>query len=103
MSRILRQIKARRLELGFKQNDMPMRIGMSRQQYNRLELKGNPRLETLELLAKGLNSELILIPQDKLVAVTAILESGDLDSPSGQEIAHKNLVDNPWEGLLGDD
>ena len=93
MNRILRQIKARRLKLGLKQNHMLMRIGMSRQQYNRLELKGNPRLETLELLAKGLNSELILIPQEKLVAVTAILEDGDLDSVSRQEIAHKNF----WE------
>jgi len=103
MNRILHQIKTRRLRLGFKQNDMLMRIGMSRQQYNRLELKGNPRLETLELLAKGLNSELILIPQEKIVAVRAILESEDLDSASQQELAHKNLVDNPWEGLLDGD
>ena len=103
MSGILRQIKTRRLKLGFKQNDMPMRIGMSRQQYNRLELKGNPRLETLELLAKGLNSELILIPQEKLVAVRAILESEDLDSLRRQEEEHKKLVDNPWEGLLNED
>lgn len=103
MNRILRQIKARRLKLGFKQNDMPMRIGMSRQQYNRLESKGNPRLETLELLAKGLNSELFLIPQEKLVAVKAILESEDLGSASQQKLAHENLVNNPWEGLLGDD
>lgn len=76
---------------------------MSRQQYNRLELKGNPRLETMELLAKGLNSELMLIPQEKIITVRAILETEDLDSVSQQELAHKNLVANPWEGLLNDD
>lgn len=58
---------------------MPLRIGISRQQYQRLEAKGNPRLDTLELIAKGLNSELILIPNEKLGAVMAIL-SGDPDS-----------------------
>ena len=39
---------------------------MSRQQYQRLESKGNPRLDTLELIANGLNSELLLVPNEKL-------------------------------------
>ena len=41
-----------------------MRICVARQQYQRLEAKGNPQLGTLELIAKGLNSELMLIPKD---------------------------------------
>lgn len=59
--------------MGFKQNDMPLRIGVSRQQYQLLETKGNPRLDTLELIAKGLNSEILLIPNEKLSAVIAML------------------------------
>ena len=47
MKTLLQQIKARRLFLGLKQNNMPLRIGVSRQQYQRLEAKGNPRLDTL--------------------------------------------------------
>ena len=66
---LLQQIKKRRLTLALKQNDMMMRVGISRQQYQRLESKGNPRLDTLELIAKGLNSELLLIPKEKLNAV----------------------------------
>ena len=62
MDSLLKQIKKRRLELAFKQHDMMMRVGMSRQQYQRLESKGNPRLDTLELIAKGLKSELLFIP-----------------------------------------
>ena len=54
---LLQQIKQRRLILNFKQSDMLLRVGVSRQQYQRLEAKGNPRLETLELIAQGLNSE----------------------------------------------
>ncbi len=47
---------------------MMLRVGISRQQYQRLESKVNPRLDTLDLIAKGLKSELLLIPQEKLNA-----------------------------------
>lgn len=80
MKTLLLQLKERRLYLGLKQNDMVMRIGVSRQQYQRLESKGNPRLETLELIAKGINSEVLLIPKEKLSAVLTILEGNELDS-----------------------
>jgi len=115
MNSILQQIKQRRLTLGLKQNDMMLRVGVSRQQYQRLESKGNPRLDTLELIAKGLNSELMLIPREKLSAVMALLEQESLEpnnkhvtpaakSPgSSQEEVRKSLSDDPWQGLLGDD
>src|SRR6056300_644768 len=82
MGDLLQQLKHRRLEMGLKQNDMMLRIGISRQQYQRLESKGNPRLDTLELVAKGLQSELVLIPQEKLNAVLAVLADDTL-SPTG--------------------
>lgn len=104
MTPLLQQLKARRTQLGFKQSDMLMRIGMSRQQYQRLEAKGNPRLDTLELLAKGLNAELLLIPQDKLEAVKALLECPSADAAREHEAAqYQDLVDNPWQGLLDED
>lgn len=93
---LLQQLKKRRLKLGLKQNDMMLRMGISRQQYQRLEAKGNPRLETLELVAKGLNSELMLIPKEKLSAVRAVLES-DISEPQDQK---KDLSEDPWQGLL---
>ena len=97
MASILDQIKSRRLELGFRQSDMQMRIGVSRQQYQRIEAKGNPRLDTLELITKGLNAELMLIPNDKLTAVQALLDGSQTLQP-----ADDDLVSNPWKGLLGD-
>lgn len=95
MSSLLEQLKARRLALGMKQHDMMLRVGMSRQQYQRLESKGNPCLGTLALLAKGLTSELMLIPQEKLDAVRAVL--GGADASSSKEGA---ISDDPWKGLL---
>jgi transcriptional regulator with XRE-family HTH domain len=106
---LLEQIKKRRIVLALKQHDMMLRVGISRQQYQRLESKGNPRLDTLELIAKGLKSELLLIPQEKLNAVLAVLADDNLSStgaptkPSqmGKE-KNKSLTDDPWQGLLGE-
>lgn len=112
MSPILHQIKLRRLALGLKQNDMLLRVGVSRQQYQRLESKGNPRLDTLELIAKGLNSELMLIPKEKLGAVMALLEQESSELGKAHVSQEKNTVredvknrlsDDPWQDLLGDE
>ncbi len=102
MSSLLNQIKKRRLALGFKQTDMQERVGIMRQVYQRLESKGNPRLTTLELVATGLNSEIMLVPLDKVAAVQALLE----DSSGGQlESAMKieSLEDDPWNDILDND
>jgi transcriptional regulator with XRE-family HTH domain len=115
MRSLLQQLKKRRLALALKQNDMMLRVGISRQQYQRLESKGNPRLDTLELIAKGLNSELMLIPKEKLSAVQAVLERESsglnekalaLNSQSMEktpEQPKKSLSEDPWKGLLGDE
>ena len=103
---LLQQIKQRRLILNFKQSDMLLRVGVSRQQYQRLEAKGNPRLETLELIAQGLNSELMLIPKEKLNAVLAVLEGDDLvlaQQSVDRETNSKTLSDNGWQDFLGND
>ena len=105
MKSLLQQIKVRRQALGLKQNDMQLRIGVSRQQYQRLEAKGNPTLDTLELIAKGLNSEILLIPNDKLSAVLAVLDSEagiDPKKTTAKEVK-KSVSDDPWHGLLGDE
>jgi len=97
MGDLLHQLKYRRLEMGLKQNDMMLRIGVSRQQYQRLESKGNPRLDTLELVAKGLNSEIMLIPNEKLRAVMDVLEGSEMREEVKPE---PMLSDDPWKGLL---
>lgn len=105
MSKILDQIKNRRKELGLKQKDMMLRFGMSRQQYQRLESRGNPRLDTLELVAKGLRMEVLLIPQEKTRVVRNVLE-GNPNIGSGVKLnfdlieKESPVYDDPWKGLL---
>ena len=103
MSEFLKQLKQRRIDLGLKQHQMMLRVGMSRQQYQRLESKGNPRLDTLELVAEGLKSELILIPREKLDAVMAILAETGGKVSAAQAAESTSVADDPWQGLLGDD
>lgn len=107
---LLQQLKKRRKALGLKQSDMMMRIGVSRQQYQRLEAQGNPRLDTLELIAKGLNSEIMLIPKEKVRAVIAALENVATEHKPGQKSPDqsiagekKRLSDDPWQGLIEDE
>ncbi|MEA3362391.1 MAG: helix-turn-helix transcriptional regulator [Thermodesulfobacteriota bacterium] len=107
---LLQQLKKRRLKLGLKQKDMMMRIGVSRQQYQRLESKGNPRLDTLELIAKGLGSELMLIPKEKVHAVMTVLKNVEPEPSSGQKISkqaignkRKSLSEDPWQDMFAGD
>jgi len=108
MKPLLEQLKRRRLTLGLKQKDMMLRVGISRQQYQHLESKGNPGLNALELIAKGLKSELMLIPQEKLSIVKAILANDDLSSLSlenkdSRQSEENTLANDPWKNLLEDD
>ena len=98
MKSLLDQLKNRRIKLGLKQYDMRLRAGISRQQYQRLESRGNPRLDTLELVAGGLHSEILLIPQEKLPAVKAILAGETADASTAEASRaerEKRLSDGP--------
>jgi len=102
MANLLEQLKNRRTALGLRQKDMLLRVGISRQQYQQLESKGNPRLDTLELIAKGLKSELMLIPQEKLAAVKVLLESNSDDIDFANKQDKPVIADNPWKDILED-
>ena len=108
MSKIKEQLKQRRKALDLKQEDMMLRVGMSRQQYQHLESKGNPSLNTLELVAKGLKMEVMLIPQEKLRDVQGFL-AGKKNMGDGMTPTVKGSVitpspeDDPWGDLLEDD
>jgi transcriptional regulator with XRE-family HTH domain len=108
MSKVLEQLKQRRKQLKLTQEQMMLRVGMSRQQYQRLESRGNPTLENLELIAKGLKLELMLIPQEKLQAVKAILAGKPLTAPRGASQSkvqqdEDTHASDPWKNLLVDD
>ena len=89
------QLKRRRLALGLQQGDLKARIGMDQQQYQRIEANGNPRLDTLLSIAGALDATLLLVPQDRVAAVSALLGGGASPAPAAQ------AFEDPWAGLLG--
>lgn len=109
MSQIHQQLKERRKSLGLRQEDMTLRVGMSRQQYQHLESKGNPRLETLQLVAKGLKLQVMLIPQENLHDVEDVVAGknktgGGVTLTAKRSVIYPSPEDDPWSDLLeGDD
>ncbi|KFE57047.1 helix-turn-helix transcriptional regulator [Pseudomonas syringae] len=100
---LLDQIRKRRLALGLKIQEMPLRAGLTRQQYGKIEAGGNPRLNTLDQIAEGLDAALLLVPKSQLAAVQRIL-SGELQTegypePAAQALNASEEVENPWGDL----
>ena len=100
---LLEQIRKRRLALGIKILEMPLRAGLTRQQYGKIEAGGNPRLNTLDQIAEGLDSALVLVPKSRLEAVQRLLAEEPADDPDQRfrESAAKGLnvsepLENPW-------
>ncbi|WIO73862.1 hypothetical protein QP938_11240 [Porticoccaceae bacterium LTM1] len=49
-----------------------------------------------------MNSQLMLIPQEKLNAVLAVLENDSESNDSTKPKTPKSLSDGPWQNLLDD-
>jgi transcriptional regulator with XRE-family HTH domain len=105
---LLEQIRERRLALGVKIQDMTLRAGLTRQQYGKIEAGGNPRLNTLDQIAEGLDAALVLVPKSKLEMVKRMLSGEiagdhrypDLDRrPDLQDLNIVKDADSPWGDL----
>lgn len=96
-TKILEQLQKRRLELGLKIQDMVLRSGLSRQQYGKIEAGGNPRLDTLDQIAEGLDSVVMVIPKDKLSQVQKLLAGGP--TTVKPETTDNSDVENPWGNM----
>lgn len=96
---LIEQIIQRRNALGWKQSQLASLLGMSRQQVQRIEAGGNPRLDTLNLVSKGLECQLMLVPQNKVHLVQAILSGQETGNVTNKEGSGK-LSDDPWSDLL---
>jgi len=101
---LLTQIRQRRLALGHKIQEMPLRAGVTRQQYGKIEAGGNPRLSTLDQIAEGLDAVLVFVPKSKLKLVEQVL-AGEIvgDQVSSRDEAAEDeefpVVESPWDDI----
>ncbi|QBZ83846.1 XRE family transcriptional regulator [Hydrogenovibrio crunogenus] len=66
LNEISKALIKRRNDLSLDQTDMKSRIGMSQQQYSKLESSGEMRLSTLLRVLEGLELEIKFIPKEHL-------------------------------------
>ncbi|NCN44467.1 MAG: transcriptional regulator [Piscirickettsiaceae bacterium CG_4_9_14_3_um_filter_43_564] len=79
ISQLLRE---RREALNLSQKDMLMKIGMSQQQYQRIEAGGDTRLSTLLRVLEGMDLELTLVPKNQVADVKKLINVTSFDADS---------------------
>lgn len=73
------ELERRRRDLGLKQSDMLMKIGMSQQQYQRVETGHDIRVSTLLRILEGMSLELLLAPRGQVRHLENMLRPGEND------------------------
>ena len=95
-------IGKRRRELGLKQSDMLMKIGMSQQQYQRIEAGHDIRVSTLLRVLEGMDLELLIAPRERVRHLKNLLQSGehDYDMIPADPDWRDEVKESSWSSML---
>ncbi|TFZ53338.1 helix-turn-helix domain-containing protein [Serratia proteamaculans] len=74
-SEISRVLKDKRAELGWNQKDFLMKIGMTQQQYQRIESGSDMRMSTLLRILMAMDLECVIVPKNKVREVELLLQT----------------------------
>ncbi|VAW76973.1 hypothetical protein MNBD_GAMMA13-244 [hydrothermal vent metagenome] len=99
------QMRDRRKQLGLRQGDMALRIGMSQQHYQRVEAGHDVRLSTLLRIADGLKLDIMLMPKEHSAEVQASLselEAGATTVTPGHGQLGESAAPGHWDDLVDD-
>lgn len=82
MSEIITQLKRTRQDKKLKQSELGGKLGLPQSHISKIEKGGaDPRLSTVEDMARLLDQELVLVPRTMLPAIRAILSGEDSQKP----------------------
>ena len=87
------QLRKIRLARNLRQKDMLFRIGMSQQQYQSIESGKDIRLSTLFRILEGLDTSMVLVPNEKMDEIDQILHPGETMNASTLLDTMKDLED----------
>ena len=87
------QLRKIRLARNLRQKDMLFRIGMSQQQYQSIESGKDIRLSTLFRILEGLDTSMVLVPNEKMDEIDQILHPGKMMNASTLLDTMKDLED----------
>lgn len=94
-------LKKRRQQLALSQQDMRMRIGMSQQQYQKIEAGADPRLSTLLRLLEGMDLEMMLVPRKRVQEIKELLDTTG-STYNRQSEPEPESLNNDWDDILRD-
>ena len=100
MPKLFTELKGARRAAGLNQDDLATRSGLSRKTVNRLETGAiDPRLSTLEVIARALGMEIMLVPSTIRADIEAFVQSGGkvIGQPAGVD-APASIVDEVLKG-----
>jgi predicted transcriptional regulator len=82
MSEIITQLKRARQVKKIKQSELGGKLGLPQSHISKIEKGGaDPRLSTVEDMARLLDQELVLIPRAMLPVIRAVLSGEDTQKP----------------------
>lgn len=94
VAEIAEALQVQRKKLGLSQKDMLMRIGMSQQQYQKIESGSDMRLSTLLRILEGMDMELAILTREQVRAFDDVVASdGGLKNPEPASIWSSELDD----------
>ncbi|MEB6334830.1 helix-turn-helix domain-containing protein [Serratia rhizosphaerae] len=98
LSDISRILKEKRTELGWSQKDFLMKIGMTQQQYQRIESGSDIRMSTLLRILAAMDLEYVIVPKRHVGDVETLLQqemgiTSKADALQGFEKKLKDLED----------
>ncbi len=98
------ELRKQRKSLSMNQKDMLMKIGMSQQQYQRIEAGGDLRVSTLMRILEGMGLELVLAQSDRVGKMERVLEVSDKWNDNQRRDEYNGgLADRKsWDSLLDD-
>lgn len=73
-SEIAKFLKEKRTELGWNQKDFLMKIGMTQQQYQRIESGSDMRVSTLLRILAAMDLEYLIVPKNDVRDVDRLLQ-----------------------------
>jgi len=105
LQQIADTLRKARVDRGLDQKDMKLLIGMTQQQYQRLEGGIDHRVSTLLRILEGLGLELLVVPRELASRIESVLESETaLEALKNLDISNDTPDEQsqPWQALLDD-
>lgn len=102
LSELAIELKHYREQLALSQKDMLLNIGMSQQQYQRIESGSDTRLSTLLRVLEGLNLEMMLVPKQHISAVKALINQATLEPEIDRHLPNNLTTETgtSWDKVL---